>query len=34
MEDISGDGGVKKRVLHPGGGSIVPEGAIVRGKKY
>ncbi|CAG2189086.1 FKBP6 [Mytilus edulis] len=30
MEDISGDGGVKKRVLHPGGGSIVPEGAIVR----
>ncbi|CAC5384585.1 FKBP6 [Mytilus coruscus] len=32
MEDISpsGDGGVKKRVLHPGGGSIVPEEAIVR----
>ncbi|VDI79492.1 FK506-binding protein 6 [Mytilus galloprovincialis] len=30
MEDISGDGGVKKRVLHPGGGSVVPEGAIVR----
>lgn len=34
MEDITGDGGVKKRVLHPGGGSVVPEESIVRCKVY
>lgn len=31
MEDISGDGGLLKKVLRPGTGPVVPKGAIVRG---
>ncbi|KAL5016791.1 hypothetical protein ScPMuIL_006380 [Solemya velum] len=30
MEDISGDGGVLKKILQPGSGRIVPEDALVR----
>lgn len=32
MQDISGDGGVKKRILHKGEGNPPPDGAIFRGK--
>lgn len=30
MEDLVGDGGVLKKVIHPGTGPLVPEGAMVR----
>jgi len=30
MEDLTGNGGVLKKILRPGTGSIVPEGAMVR----
>lgn len=30
MEDLVGDGGVLKKVIRPGTGLLVPEGAMVR----
>ena len=31
MDDLSGDGGVLKKVLRPGTGPVVPSSAVVRG---
>lgn len=30
MEDLTGDGGVLKKILRPGTGPVVPKGATVR----
>lgn len=30
MEDLVGDGGVLKKIIRPGTGPLVPEGAMVR----
>ena len=34
MKDLTGDGGVLKKVLKAGVGPVVPEGGIVRGESF